>query len=108
MIVRFISDFQAKLPVSAVMVFGAFFVCRVLSAQAPSGGDANKGTLRVEVQDAKGVQVAGPEVRTAAKETSSVLTFDRKYQPGRSYCLWRAAAHGSASGREYSQSVWSI
>lgn len=82
MIVGFISDFQAKLLVSAVMVFGAFFVCGVLSAQAPSGGDANKGTLRVEVQDAKGVQVAGLEVRTAAKETSSVLTFDRKYQPG--------------------------
>ena len=61
------------------------FVCRALASgdKSPNGLSASKEPYHVEVQDGQGVRIAGPETSSASsKPASSVLAFDREYQPG--------------------------
>ena len=59
---------------SAALVFGQE------SPKVPSPG---RTPFRIEVQDAQGIRIAGPETRTTpGKEPSAVLDVEREYQPG--------------------------
>jgi hypothetical protein len=51
--------------------------------ELPHSRSSGKVPLHLEVQDAQGLRIAGPEIRTASlKAASAHLVFDREYQPG--------------------------
>ncbi len=61
-------------------------VCAVAAlaypAAAPASSDGKQsGALRIELQDAQGGRVAGPEIQPARRK-AAVLAFERDYQPG--------------------------
>jgi hypothetical protein len=48
-----------------------------------SGPELSKAPFQIEVQDAQGVRIAGPEMRvTPSSPASAELVFEREYQPG--------------------------
>jgi len=54
-----------------------------LGAEPPQPQNDSKKTLRIEVQDANGVAVAGPgKVTRTHRGSSATLAFEREYQPG--------------------------
>jgi len=60
--------------------------CVILLCAQPAGAqDVSKGkvkpTIHIEVRDAQGTRVAGPEVQPL-KAKAAILTVDRTYQPG--------------------------
>ena len=63
----------------------AMYLCTplALSSGSPHGNDANKAPFYIEVQDANGNRVAGPQLPTLAlKPVAAELAFERDYQPG--------------------------
>src|SRR5271165_3121614 len=62
-----------------------FLLCRTLAVGGESSGSSHSGKtpIRIELQDAQGLRIAGPATADASsKATSAVLVFDREYKPG--------------------------
>ena len=50
---------------------------------SPSAQGARNAPFHIEVQDGRGVRIAGPEIQAAPPEkASAVLVLEREYQPG--------------------------
>lgn len=74
-------------PSTKSAVFIAVSLYGLLACSALAAGDeprlARKPPFHIEVQDGRGVRVAGPEIATSSpKAASAALAFEREYQPG--------------------------
>jgi hypothetical protein len=65
---------------SLVVVLAVFGVLSS-AQQSDSSKSASHPSLRIEVQDAQGMRIAGPQI-ASSKEHATELVFDRAYQPG--------------------------
>ncbi len=74
-------------PVKSIRLF-TVSLCVLFVAQGLAAGDespkaSGKAQFHIEVQDAQGGRIAGPEIKAASSKTASaVLAFEREYQPG--------------------------
>jgi hypothetical protein len=76
---------NSSLPAKFIVLLALSFLCRPVArgAEPPSENDKSKVPFHIEVLDAQGVKIAGPEIRPASSKTASAaLAFDREYQPG--------------------------
>jgi hypothetical protein len=83
------SHVSLRMPLRIISLFTlmlfAFFFCASLASINDSLAMPGKAEtiLHIEVQDAQGVRVAGPQVHIlSTKPVSAELVFDREYQPG--------------------------
>jgi hypothetical protein len=60
------------------------FICGPLAwgEGSPSAKGRSKVSFRIEVQDAQGVRISGPDLQTTPSEKPAALVFNRQYQPG--------------------------
>ena len=80
-----ISIFCKQSKMSALFILGgrAFLLCASLSLSAQTQINKKSTPLHIDVQDARGARVAGPEnAPKSSGRTSATLAFSREYQAG--------------------------
>ncbi len=77
-------SWTAKLmAVLTISLCGSFLCGPVAFAEGlPKDSGNGKASFHIEVQDAQGARVAGPEIQPGSSKASPVLNVEREYQPG--------------------------
>ena len=77
------SHLDLRQPLISIFVLAAFPLLGFREADSAAGkssGD-DKASIQIQIQDARGTLVAGPETRASSSKTTS-LAFQREFQPG--------------------------